>query len=77
MDAEKKRTYCDSEAVVDDESGTYVWIVDEQDQVSRVDVVRGKERDGRVEIVQGLSGDERVVIAATTLRSGQRVKVIP
>jgi RND family efflux transporter MFP subunit len=60
-DAES-RVFCDAKAIQTDAAGTFVWAVDEQDRVQRVDVQLGEKRDDRVEIVAGLLGGERVIV---------------
>ena len=75
-----RRVFCDSGAIQGDDSGRFVWILDDQDRVQRLDVTTGPERDGRTEITSGLSGPERVAIAPPGLQAGiqagQRVKIM-
>jgi multidrug efflux pump subunit AcrA (membrane-fusion protein) len=41
----------------------FVFVVDEDERVRRVDVVTvGEERDGQIEIKSGLQGGERCVV---------------
>jgi len=63
-------------AVQSDSRGTFVYILNANDEVVRRDVVTGQVSDTGVAIVQGLNGDERVVqVAGAFLNPGQ--KVIP
>lgn len=70
-----RRVFCDSEAIVTDEAGRFVWIADDADRLRRLDVTTGPARDGRTEIISGLAGGERVVIAPPGVRAGQRMKL--
>ncbi len=69
------RIFCDSQAIRSDNSGRFVWTVDDQDRVRRLDVTTGTERDKRTEITNGLSGGERVIITPPEIQSGQLVKI--
>ena len=74
--ASEKRVFARSAAVVKDESGPFVWVVDDKDRLSKVAVVTAAAQDGRTEITQGLAGGERVVIdPPPDLRPEQLVKV--
>ncbi|MEZ5500114.1 MAG: efflux RND transporter periplasmic adaptor subunit [Steroidobacteraceae bacterium] len=63
-------------AVLADEDGTYVMIVDAQNKVAKRQVRTGGTRSGGVVINTGLKGDERVVAtAAAFLREGEEVRI--
>lgn len=63
-------------AVLSDENGNYVFLVDGNNEVQRRDVKIGAVDDNGVTIASGLSGQERVVLSAGPFLSpGQ--KVIP
>jgi len=72
---EKRRVFCDNDAIKKDDSGSFVWIVDDEDRVKRQDVKTGPVRDSRTEIIEGLKGDERVIIPPAGIKSGQLVKI--
>lgn len=74
-DTAAKRVFCESDAIIADNTGHFVWIADEQDRTKRVNVTIGDERDKKTEILDGLVGGERVVIAPPGIQSGQLVKV--
>ncbi|VXC38527.1 efflux RND transporter periplasmic adaptor subunit [Sphingomonas sp. 8AM] len=62
-------------ALLSDEKGNYVYIVDAQNKVVRRSVTLGTVADDRVAIASGLNGDERVVQSAGAfLNPGQMVK---
>ena len=62
-------------AVQSDSRGTFVYILNANDEVVRRDVVTGQVSDTGVAIVQGLNGDERVVqVAGAFLNPGQKVR---
>jgi RND family efflux transporter MFP subunit len=71
-----RRVFCDSDAIVAGDAGTFVWILEEGDRVLRQEVTTGATRDNRTEITQGLSGGERVVIGPPGLQPGQRIKIV-
>ena len=74
--ANAKRIFTRTAAIAKGESGSFVWVVGEDQRLSRVDVVTGGEQDGRTEIMEGLAGGERVVLdPPAELRSDQLVKV--
>lgn len=61
-------------AVLSDEKGNYVYIVDGKNQVERRDVTIGNVNDAGVTIASGLSGNEAVVLSAGPfLNPGQKV----
>jgi RND family efflux transporter MFP subunit len=71
-----KRIFTRTAAIAKTESGSYVWVVDDNERLKRVAVVTGGEQDGRTEISEGLSGGERVVLdPPADLRPDQLVKV--
>ncbi len=62
-------------ALLSDQRGNYVYIVDAQNKVERRDVTLGVVADDRVAIASGLNGDERVVQSAGAfLNPGQTVR---
>ncbi|WP_310102521.1 efflux RND transporter periplasmic adaptor subunit [Sphingomonas sp. BE138] len=62
-------------ALLSDERGNYVYIVDEQNKAQRRAVTLGTVADDRVAIASGLNGDERVVQSAGAfLNPGQTVR---
>lgn len=62
-------------ALLSDERGNYVYIVDAQNKVERRAVTLGTVADDRVAIASGLNGDERVVQSAGAfLNPGQMVR---
>lgn len=61
-------------AVLSDEKGNYVYIVNGQNQVERRDVTIGTVNDAGVTIASGLTGNESVVLSAGPfLNPGQKV----
>ncbi|MBS0265714.1 MAG: efflux RND transporter periplasmic adaptor subunit [Planctomycetes bacterium] len=70
-----KRVFCDSDAIVSDSTGSFVWIVDASEALQKQPVTVGAVRDSRSEITSGLQGGERVVIAPPEATVGQRVKI--
>jgi HlyD family secretion protein len=61
-------------AVLSDEKGNYVYIVDARNQVERRDVTIGNVNDAGVTIASGLFGNEAVVLSAGPfLNPGQKV----
>jgi HlyD family secretion protein len=61
-------------AVLSDEKGNYVYIVDGRNQVERRDVTIGNVNDAGVTIASGLAGNEAVVLSAGPfLNPGQKV----
>jgi hypothetical protein len=62
-------------AVMSDERGSFVYILDHDDVARRREIVTGRVGDRGVAIVRGLVGDERVVLAAGPfLNPGERVR---
>jgi multidrug efflux pump subunit AcrA (membrane-fusion protein) len=62
-------------AVLSDDRGNYVYIIDSKNQVVRREVKIGAVGDQGVTIVAGLSGNEAVVLSAGPfLNPGQKVK---
>ena len=62
-------------AVQSDSRGTFVYILNANNEVVRRDVVPGQVNDTGVAIVSGLNGDERVVqLAGAFLNPGQKVR---
>jgi len=72
---QKKRVFCESEAIKKDDAGNFVWMVDDEDRVKRQNVKTGPVRDNTTEILEGLKGNERVIVAPPGIKSGQLVKV--
>jgi RND family efflux transporter MFP subunit len=61
-------------AVLSDDKGNYVYIVNGKNEVERRDIQIGTVNDNGVTISSGLSGDERVVLSAGPfLNPGQKV----
>ena len=61
-------------AVLSDEKGNYVYIIDQKNQVERRAIKIGEVNDSGVTIAEGLSGQERVVLSAGPfLNPGQKV----
>jgi RND family efflux transporter MFP subunit len=62
-------------AVQSDDSGNYVYIVNEKNEVVRRNVKTGDVSDRGVSIIEGLSGNERVVLSAGAfLNPGDKVR---
>lgn len=62
-------------AVLSDERGNYVYIVNAKNEVERRNVTIGNVDDNGVTIAQGLSGNETVIVSAGPfLNPGQKVK---
>lgn len=62
-------------AVLSDEQGNYVYIIDAKNLVQRRNIKIGNVSDAGVTIAQGLSGNESVVLSAGPfLNPGQKVK---
>ncbi|HEX5258824.1 MAG TPA: efflux RND transporter periplasmic adaptor subunit [Sphingomicrobium sp.] len=62
-------------AVLSDDKGNYVYIVDGRNQIERRDIQIGTVGENGVTIVSGLSGNEAVVLSAGPfLNPGQKVK---
>ncbi len=76
VDQTKRRVFCAKAAIRNDGGKSFVWTLDEQDRLKRVDVETGPTRDDRTEILSGLTGTERVVIAPEDAREDQTVKVV-
>jgi RND family efflux transporter MFP subunit len=71
----ERRLFCPTDAIVADAGKSYVWLVDDDDRVQRVEIGTGVANDGRTEILSGLSGSEQVVVRPPAeLRQGQLVK---
>ncbi|WP_310468942.1 efflux RND transporter periplasmic adaptor subunit [Sphingomonas sp.] len=61
-------------AVLSDQRGNYVYIINGRNQVERRDVRIGSVDDSGVSVIEGLSGQERVVLSAGPfLNPGQKV----
>jgi HlyD family secretion protein len=62
-------------AVLSDDEGTYVYVVNPRNQVERRDVKVGSVTEAGVSIIEGLSGQEQVVLSAGPfLNPGQKVR---
>lgn len=62
-------------AVLSDDRGNYVYIIDAKNEVERRDIKIGTVEDSGVTIAEGISGSERVVLSAGPfLNPGQKVK---
>ena len=65
-------------AVLSDDRGNYVYVIDDQNQVQRKDVRIGDVGDRGIIILEGLSGNERIVESAGAfLNPGQKVRPEP
>ncbi len=63
-------------AVLDEQGGSYVLIVDQDDTAKRRPVRLGRTVDGMQQVADGLSGDERVIVDGLQgVRSGDSVRV--
>lgn len=51
-------------AIMSDDEGSYVYVVNSEDKVERKDVEIGIINDGGIEVASGLDGSERVVLRA-------------
>jgi RND family efflux transporter MFP subunit len=61
-------------AVLSDDKGNYVYVINGKDEIERRDITIGTVSDSGVTIAQGLSGQERVVLSAGPfLNPGQKV----
>jgi len=73
----ERRIFCPTDAVVKEGESIYLWLVDDQQRLRRVEVKLGTANDGQTEILDGLEGGEQAVIRPpANLREGQTVKVI-
>ncbi len=64
-------------AVLDDEQGNYVFVVDRENKVERRAVTIGQVTNAGVSIVSGLTGQERVVVSAGAfLNPRERVRPV-
>ena len=62
-------------AVLSDDAGNYVYIINAKNEVERRDIKIGTVNDDGVTIAEGISGNERVVLSAGPfLNPGQKVK---
>ena len=62
-------------AIMNDDKGSYVYIVGNGNKVERRDVVQGLVTDGGIVIATGLRGDEMIVLrAGGFLNPGETVK---
>jgi hypothetical protein len=62
-------------AVLSDEKGNYVYIVNGKNEIERRDIQIGNVSDNGVTVSSGLSGNESVVLSAGPfLNPGQKVK---
>lgn len=76
VDESTPRVFCEEKAVQTVDEQQFVWLLNENDRVSRHEVSVGTTKDGRAEILEGLGGGERVVVASEDLREGQAVKLV-
>ena len=61
-------------AVLSDDKGNYVYIIDKKNEVERRDIKIGAVSEQGVAIAEGLSGNEAVVLSAGPfLNPGQKV----
>lgn len=76
VEAKTRRVFCDAAAIQSVGQDEFVWALDEDLHIRRIDIVAGAQRDGRAEILEGLSGGERVVVSPSAdLQAGQLVKL--
>jgi multidrug efflux pump subunit AcrA (membrane-fusion protein) len=62
-------------AVLSDDKGSYVYVIDRDDKVARRDVKTGMIADNGIAVISGLVGDERIVErAGAFLSPGEAVK---
>lgn len=73
---EKPRMFCSADAIVEDEEGMLVWVVDKANHAQPKRVTVGTRKDGRAEVLSGLDGTERVIAKPPELYAEQAVKVI-
>ena len=71
----QRRLFCDTGALRAEGDQRFVWVLNGEDRLQRVNVRIGNARDQRTEIVDGLSGSERVVIAPDDAQADQLVKI--
>lgn len=65
-------------AVLSDDEGNYVYVIDADNKVQRRNIKIGTVSDAGVTIASGLTGQERVVLSAGPfLNPGQKVKPVP
>lgn len=65
-------------AVLSDDQGNYVYVIDQDNKVQRRNIQIGTVSDAGVTIASGLTGQERVVLSAGPfLNPGQKVKPVP
>lgn len=63
-------------AVTRDQQGSFVLVVNEQEQVERKSIVTGQQMDGMVHVETGLDGTERVILEGSQrARPGTKVEV--
>lgn len=72
---ENPRMFCSEDAIVENEQGSVVWLVDKNNHVHPQPVKVGNRKDGRIEIVGGLEGTERIVVKPKELTPDQAVKL--
>ncbi len=76
VDNEEPRVFCRNAAIATDDTGNYVWVVDDEDRLQRVNISVAGKQDGRTEIAEGLTGGEQVVLnPEASLSGGQLVKI--
>ncbi len=63
---DQKKVFCPSTAIQAEADMNFVWVVEAEDRVQKVEVESGRSRDGRTEIISGLNGGERVVLNPTS-----------
>jgi RND family efflux transporter MFP subunit len=74
---EATRPVLPQSAVLSDDNGNYVYVVDGNDVVSRRPVKTGQIGDQGIAITSGLNGSERVVVSAGAfLRVGEKIKPV-
>ncbi len=66
------------EAIVPIGERRFVFVVNPEDRVDRIELTTGRRDNGLVEVVEGLGGDENVVLeGGSMLRPGSAVEIVP
>ena len=72
-----RRLFCERQAILEDETGPFVWLIGDDSRLRRQAVTVGQERDGMCEIESGLTEGDRVVSAPPDVQPGQLVMIVP
>jgi membrane fusion protein (multidrug efflux system) len=66
------------EAIVPIGERRFVFVVNPENRVDRIELETGRRESGLVEVVAGLGGDERVVLeGGSMLRPGSTIEIVP